>query len=304
MSVAAVVVRWRGGEAAERCVAALLEHGGERLRRVVVVDSGSGDGGGERLAAAFPAVQLLALPVNRSFAFAADRGAEVCAEDHLLLLNPDARLTPGALDELADGLEARPRAAGVVPLLRRPDGASQHRWQLRRLPGPTRLAAGLPGAPAFPGGPPQQPATVAQPAASAWLVRRGVWSALDGLDEAFAPAWWEDVDFCARLAGALGRPSFPAAEGFVVVPSARVEHTGGGSLAELSDAAFLTAYHSNLVRYAARHHPDRLRRIRCGLLLALAARAARRPARARALLAAARAVRKQSTSQRPPPGKL
>jgi len=298
VTVAALVVRWRGGDEAARAVASLYEHGGGRLRRVVVVDSGSGDGGAERLAAAFPTAELVALPVNRSFAYSADRGAERCREDYLLLLNPDARLTPGALDRLTEHLEAHPTLAAAVPLLHHPDGAAQHRWQLRILPSAGRLAAGLPGAPAFSTGPPSSPAPVAQPAASAWLVRRAVWSALGGLDPAFAPAWWEDVDFCSRLAAALGRPSFPATEGFEVVPSALVEHSGGASREEMSDAAFLTAYHSNLLRYAARHHPEHLGLIRGGLVLALGARAALRPGRARAYLTAARAVRKQPA---PPP---
>jgi len=298
VTVAAVVVRWRGGEMAARAVASLYAHGGRRLRRVVVVDSGSGDGGGERLAATFPAAELVALPVNRSFAHAANRGAERCSEDSLLLFNPDARLTPGALDRLASHLAARPTLAAVVPLLYHPESGPQHRWQLRRLPSVARLAAGLPGAAAFPTGPPSSTAPVAQPAAAAWLVRRTVWSALGGLDPAFAPAWWEDVDFCARLAAALGRPSFPAAEGFEVVPSARVEHLGGASREEMSDTAFLTAYHSNLLRYAASHHLDRLGIIRSGLVVALCARAALRPGRARAYLAAARAVRRQTA---PPP---
>jgi hypothetical protein len=82
----------------------------------------------------------------------------------------------------------------------------------------------------------------------------------------------------------------------MVVPSARVEHTGGGSLAEMSDAAFLTAYHSNLLRYAARHHPDRYGLIRRGLLLALTARGALQPGRARAYLTAAGTVRTQSAA--------
>ncbi|MCU0303916.1 MAG: glycosyltransferase [Thermoanaerobaculales bacterium] len=293
MSVAAIVVRWRGGAEIERCLGSLLGQRGGHLGRVVLVDSGSGDGGAERLAKAFPEVEVLALSENRSFAHAANAGAATVDDELLLLLNPDTAAADDAVATLVGELEARPRAAGAVPILYGPDGASQHRWQLRRLPTVARLALGLPGAPAFAEAP-RRPAVVAQPAAAAWLVRRRVWLELGGLDEAFAPAWWEDVDLCARLAARLGEPGLGADEGFVVAPAARVEHQGGSSVGELAPAAFLTAYHGNLVRYAARHHPRRLDLVRRSVGLSLLVRAAIRPGRASAYLAALRSSLRRS----------
>jgi len=280
--IAAVVVRWRGGEEVARCLTSLADHGGPRLDDVVLVDSGSGDGGGEALAARFPAVRLLALAENRGFAAAASAGVAAGRSERVLLLNPDTELTSGALDALADLLDTRPDAAGSVPLLEGLDGTSQHRWQLRRLPGPLRLALGLPGAPAF-SRPPEVPTPVEQPAAAAWLVRRRTWDRLGGLDPAFAPAWWEDVDFCARLAARGG-------EGFWVVPAARVRHAGGSSVAGLGDADFLAAYHRNLLRYALRHHPVASGAIRRGVDASLLARAVLRPARRAAYLEVRRRI--------------
>jgi len=285
----AVVVRWRGGDEVDRCLRSLLAHGGPDLERVVLVDSGSADGGAERLAAAFPEVEVVALEENRSFAFAANQGAARAGSPGLLLLNPDTEVTAGAVDALIGELVRRPDAAGVAPLLVGADGAPQHRWQLRRLPGPLELAAGRGGAPMFPGRAPAGPAPVEQPAAAAWLVRREVWDALGGLDESFAPAWWEDVDFCARLRAAAGQGG-AATAGFRVVPGARVVHGGGSSLAHLSDAEFLRAYHRNLLRYAARHHAGSLGPVRAGLRLSLALRAAFRPSRRSAYLATMRVI--------------
>jgi GT2 family glycosyltransferase len=116
-----------------------------------------------------------------------------------------------------------------------------------------------------------------------------VWDALDGLDPAFAPAWWEDVDFCARLKRHLARGG-SAREGFWVVPDARVVHLGGSSVAHLSDAAFLSAFHRNLLRYAGRHHAGAIAFVRNGLLLSLLARALARPARRVAYLEAVKAL--------------
>ena len=129
-----------------------------------------------------------------------------------------------------------------------------------------------------------------QPAAAAWLVRRSVWTALEGLDPAFAPAWWEDVDFCARLSARVVDPDFPADEGFWVEPRARVNHSGGSSLTNLTDAAFLSAFNSNLLRYAARHYPASLSKIRIGLRISLLTRALLQPSRRNAYFEAIRGL--------------
>jgi len=287
--IQAVVVRWRGGDEVRRCLSSLLANAGPRLARVVLVDSGSGDGGAERLTSEFPNVEVIALADNRGFAYAADRGAGEGEEPLLLLLNPDIEIEAGAVDSMVDLLEDRPRAAGVVPLLEGFDGTSQHQWQLRRLPGTARLVFGLSGAPSF-SSPPESPKAVAQPAAAAWLVRRTVWEALGGLDPTFEPAWWEDVDFCARLRDRLGAPGFPADEGFIVEPASRLRHCGGSSVATLGREAFFTAYYTNLLRYTARHHPGRLGLIRKGLQISLSVRMVLRPGQKKALRAALKAT--------------
>lgn len=288
-TIQAVVVRWRSGDEIRRCLSSLLANAGPRLARVDVVDSGSGDGGADRLASEFTDVRVTALADNLGYAHAADRGAGEGSEPLLLLLNPDIEVEPGAVESLAELLDHRPRAAGAVPLLEGLDGASQHRWQLRHLPGTARLALGLPGAPAFPMAP-TEPVSVAQPAAAAWMVRRTVWEALGGLDPTFEPAWWEDVDFCARLHSHLGETGFPADEGFVVEPAARLRHAGGSSIAALGREAFFSAYYNNLLHYTARHHPGRLGLIRRGLQVSLSIRMFLRPTQRQALRAALKAT--------------
>jgi GT2 family glycosyltransferase len=288
-SVRAVIVRWRGGDEIRQCLSSLLGSAAPQLAHVVLVDSGSGDGGVERLASEYPDVEVMALAENRGFAFAAGCGAADGSEPLLLLLNPDIDVQAGAVEALVDLLDSRPRTAGVVPLLTGLDGESQHRWQLRHLPKATHLALGMPGVPAF-SSPPSAPAPVAQPAAAAWLVRRSVWEDLGGLDPTYEPAWWEDVDFCARLHGRLGEPGFPADEGFVVQPAARLLHGGGSSVAALGTEAFFSAYYTNLLRYTARHHPGRLGLIRKGLQLSLTVRMIFRPGRRRAYRAALNAT--------------
>jgi GT2 family glycosyltransferase len=90
---------------------------------------------------------------------------------------------------------------------------------------------------------------------------------MEGMDESFLPAWWEDVDFCRRLHSRLKNPGFPAASGFVVEPRAKVLHHGGSSVDDLGREAFLSAFNSNLLRYAELHHQRSIGMIRLGLRL-------------------------------------
>lgn len=266
LRVTAVVVRWRGGAEVHRCLASLVTWGGPHLAEVVLVDSGSQDRGADRLAVHFPEVRVLRLRDNEGFAAAANAGWAIAREhDAILIVNPDCVLPPGAVTGLAGFVASRPGCAGAVPRLVGPDGGSQHRWQLRRLPSMARLASGRSGAPVWTEAPPAVPAPVPQPAAACWLVRGRVWEALGGLDSRFRRAWWEDVDFCRRLRDS-GRGAL------WVVPQVVVRHIGASSLGAVPPETFLPIFFGNLVEYVRRHHPRHLLWIRPALAASLLAR--------------------------------
>jgi hypothetical protein len=104
--------------------------------RAVVVDGGSADGSAEAIAAAIAArgwggwVTPLPLALNGGFAFANNRAIAALAAAGPLpplvaLLNPDARVRPGALEALAALLAREPDAGAVGALLIHEDGRSQ-----------------------------------------------------------------------------------------------------------------------------------------------------------------------------------
>lgn len=267
-----VAVCWRGEEELAGLVAAWPD---DSRFELVVVDNGGGDGGagevrpaggevegagsalgaaggiGGRLAArvGLPrALRVVEPGVNLGFAGGVNAGAAAARAPAVLLLNPDAAPEPGALEALLDGLAAHPEAAGLAPRLIGPDGASQHRWQLRRLPGAGTLLAQALFLPAG-AGPRDEPAAgavVEQPAAAALLLRRPALEAAGGLDEGFHPAWFEDVDLARRLAVAGGR--------IVYWPRAVFRHGLGSSVPRLGYGPFLWIYYRNLVRYLRKHH--------------------------------------------------
>jgi glycosyltransferase involved in cell wall biosynthesis len=285
--IAAVVVRWKGGEEVERCLRSLETEDPAKPDEIVLVDAGSADGGAEHLAKVFPSIRVEALGENPGFAGAANLGVRRTSAEIILLLNPDTEILPGALDLLTTHLLEHPRLAGVVPLLENTDGSSQFRWQLKELPTPRDLGRGHSGKPTLKRRP-TGPTTVSQPAAAVWLIRRQVWDALQGFEPAFFPAWWEDVDFCARLQWLVTDPTSPWNEAWQVIPSAGVRHEGGSSVSSLGHRAFLDAFFGNLLKYAHRHHHRELPAIRKRLRHTLITRGILRPSRFRDYLRASK----------------
>ena len=87
------------------------------------------------------------------------------------------------------------------------------------------------------------PFDVEQPAAAALLVRASVFAEVGGFDPAFAPAWFEDVDLCAKILESGYRIRF--------VPAARASHVGGTTMRALPYDDYLPLYTRNLLRYLA-----------------------------------------------------
>src|SRR5207244_2325544 len=90
------------------------------LLRVLVGDNGSTDGSVEKVRAAFPAVQVLALGENRRFAGGNNAGLARALEqgaDAVMLLNNDTEADPALLERLLLALEQDPGAGAAAPLI-------------------------------------------------------------------------------------------------------------------------------------------------------------------------------------------
>jgi N-acetylglucosaminyl-diphospho-decaprenol L-rhamnosyltransferase len=152
--VAAVIVNYRTPELALQCVAALAD---ERARvpglRAVVVDGGSGDQSAEALRAGLDDprfigwTELLALPINGGFGWANNQAIlrlfqNNAAPAFIYLLNPDAKIEPGALLLLLTELQGFPKAAACGSRL--VDDNGQALGSAFRFPTPMReFARGL-----------------------------------------------------------------------------------------------------------------------------------------------------------------
>jgi GT2 family glycosyltransferase len=246
LELSAVVVHWHTEDALRELLEA-WPHDDPRFE-IIVVDNGSSPPLVETWGSFPGSGRLLSPGRNLGFAGGANAGFASARAERILLLNPDVTPEPGALEALLEAFAAHPEAAGFAPALFGSDGSSQSAWQLRRLPSAWSLVGQplpLPR-PGENGAPPPPGTAIEQPAAAALALRRATIDRTGGFDPRFQPAWFEDVDFAARLAASGGR--------LLYWPAARFRHRLGSTVSVLGYGTFLWIYYRNLGLYLRLHH--------------------------------------------------
>ncbi len=266
--IAILIVSWNVRELLRACLLSLQRHPATtHEQRVVVVDNASDDGTLEMLRRDFPDVQVVANTTNRGFTggnndglkaierLESKEGSEPSPSAHfVLLLNPDAEVTPGALDALLACAEAHPEAGVVGPQLRYPDGSLQS--SRRRFP--TLWTALFESTWLQPFAPravldhyyardcrDDEVSEVDWVVGAAMLVRWEVYERVGGLDERNFFMYSEELDWCRRIKAA----------GWKVIyePRAMIVHHEGRSSEQVSTQRMIH-FNTGKVRYFAKHH--------------------------------------------------
>ncbi len=238
--VSLVVVTHESAGVVGACLSSIRAHPGRRSQEVILVDNSSSDGTADLVAAGFPEVRLVRSRVRRGFAANCNTGADRARGRVLVFLNPDARLSAGAVDGLVDHLGTDPRVGLAGARLVYPDGRHQPsarrfptlgttlirrtplRWLLPDTAGERRhLMADL------------DPDRLADPVPVDWVLGAAMalpaelYRRLGGMDEGFR-LYCEDIDLCWRV--------WEAGLEVAYVPAAVIEH----DLSELTRRRFLT----------------------------------------------------------------
>jgi N-acetylglucosaminyl-diphospho-decaprenol L-rhamnosyltransferase len=121
-----VIVSYRCEALLRDCLASLREHPPARPMSVHVVDNASGDETAPMVRRQFPEVELTESPDNLGFSAANNVAIRAGAAPYVLVLNPDTRITAGALEHLCGILDQRPAIGICGPRLERPDGTFDH----------------------------------------------------------------------------------------------------------------------------------------------------------------------------------
>jgi GT2 family glycosyltransferase len=180
---------------------------------VIVADNGSGDGTGPWLAAEWPQVRVEVSPHPLSFAAAVNRGIARAGYSHVCLLNNDMLLEPGFFRALVRAFEQVPGLFCATAQIRFPAGVRREETgkavmaQAHPDDFPVRCDEPIAG---------EDLTWVLYGSGGCSLYDASMLRALGGIDEAYAPAYVEDLDVGYR-AWQRGWPT-------VFVAGAVVEH--------------------------------------------------------------------------------
>jgi N-acetylglucosaminyl-diphospho-decaprenol L-rhamnosyltransferase len=248
-----VIVSYRCKELLRRCLESLHVHPPRRKMQIFVVDNGSDDGTGEFVRQVFPGVVVREAYENLGFAKANNHAIRDGAGKYVLALNPDTRVTPGALDHLIELMDTRLEIGIAGCRLELEDGSLDHAAK-RSFPTPLGALAHF----ARIGRLERAPAALAQYRAPA--VRSGPVDAVNGafmlirrkaLEQVglFDEGYWmymEDLDLCYRFARA----------GWVTWydPAVTVVHLKGATTGGARSVRLDYAFHYGMFRFYRKHY--------------------------------------------------
>ena len=237
-AVSVLLVLFNRAELTLNCLRTLLEHRRTPFE-VVVVDNCSTDLT-HRLLERIKGAHIIRNASNRHFLAGINQAAGAARGRNLLILNNDTRLLPGAIDVALDALESAPNIGAVGGKLVLPDGSLQEAGSIVWRDG-SCLGYGRGDDPLAP--PYMFRRDVDYCSAAFLLTPRALFEKLGGFDAAFAPAYYEETDYCMRLWDA----------GFRVVyePFAATIHVEFASSARTEDAIDLQRAHQKV--FVARH---------------------------------------------------
>lgn len=221
-----VIVNWNTKDLLLACLQSVFDTVSGLDFEVWVVDNGSKDGSVEAVAEFYPQVNLIANETNRGFAAANNQAFEQMNGRYALLLNSDAILTPGAVDQLYHFMEKTPGAGMACGQLLNPDGTLQNSfapfpciWTLLANESLLRLLLPRRFPPKTIGG--DRPVPVDSCIGACMVVRGTAMERVGFFDEGFF-FFLEETDWAYRM----------REDGWEVyfVPSARIFHHQGASI--------------------------------------------------------------------------
>ena len=141
-------------------------------------------------------IKILRRRENTGFAPAVNAAARVAAGDHILILDNDAEVLPGSLESAVETLESADDIGAVVGKVVFPEGRLEEAGGIILRDGSCRGYGrrDSPWAPTY-----MYRRDVDYGSSTFLLTRRKLFIGLQGFDEDYGPAYYEDVDYCVRL---------------------------------------------------------------------------------------------------------
>ena len=223
---------------------------------VFVVDNASSDGTVELVREEFPHVTLLVNDRNEGFSAANNRAIRAGSGTYVLALNPDTRVTEGALDRLLELMDSKVEVGICGCRLELEDGTLDHAAK-RSFPTPLSALGHFTGLGRQKGAPAvlaayRAPSVSAGPVDAVngafMLIRRQALDEVGLFDEGYW-MYMEDLDLCYRFAQA----------GWITwyEPSVTVAHAKHGSSGKQRSPRLNYAFHYGMYRFYRKHYAAR-----------------------------------------------
>jgi N-acetylglucosaminyl-diphospho-decaprenol L-rhamnosyltransferase len=239
--ISIVYVNWNSADYLKASIDSVFADDSQPNVEIIVVDNASTEDGVKELAALDPRVRVFIERKNLGYAGANNLGATCAHGDILLFLNPDTKVSAGAIDRMAQHIERLPDAGVLGAKLLNSDGSIQ----LSAIQAiPTILNQALdseammrcwPRCPLWKLGPlfrpAQEPVPVDTVSGACMVLRKSVFEHVGGFSEEYF-MYAEDLDLCYRVAEAGLRNYY--------CDDATVIHYGGGSSARQSVSHWAT----------------------------------------------------------------
>lgn len=197
--ISVVIPTYGQHDVTRRCLASLVTEVEEIACEVIVIDDAFIDPFGSD-ALCVSGVRVMRNDQNLGFLRSCNRAVAAASGDYVLLLNNDTVVHVGAISALLTTFDQFDNVGAVCAQLRFEDDSLQEaggivwrdgsawNWGRGENPYDPRFC---------------YPREVDYGSAAALMVRRSLWQDVGGFDETFAPAYYEDTDFCfaVRAAG-------------------------------------------------------------------------------------------------------
>ncbi len=236
--VSVIIALFNRAELTLDCLRSLADCGAPL--EIIAIDNASTDLTA-KLFAQVRGVRYVRNEANLHFLKATNQGAALASGRFVLLLNNDTVVAPGAIEAAVRAIDSDPSIGAVGARLILPDGRLQEAgsfvWRDGTCQGYGR------------GGDPDSgeflfPRRVDFCSGAFLLTPTAVWRELGGLDERFAPAYYEEVDYCFRL--------WNSGRTVVYEPRAVVHHFEFASAGLSASPQQLMLDHQKI--FAERHH--------------------------------------------------
>lgn len=224
-----------------RCLKSLMTSGIGSRFEVLVVEDASGDRSAEALRQV-EGIQLVWNDENLGFLRSCNKAVAMSKGEFIYLLNNDTIVTPGAVNALVNAARMRPDAGILGSKLIYPNGSLQEAggvvWSNGDAANYGRHQD--PNEPRF-----NYVREVDYISGASILLRRALWKLVDGFDERYVPAYYEDTDLSIRLQK-MGRPT-------LYVPQSVVIHCEGVSNGTSTDHGIKAYQVVNREKFLAAH---------------------------------------------------